>query len=151
MHGVSTIRRLLLAVVVLGMAGTLTDLLLLAHYEDSAQLIPIGLIVTALAVVLGHLLHGGRASVRVLQAVMLLCVVAGLAGIGLHFNGAAEFQLEIDPSLDWRGLIRKVSGSQSPPLLAPGAMVQLGLVGLIYAFRHPATTPAGRGVEETNE
>ena len=151
MHGVSTIRRLLLAVVVLGMAGTLTDLLLLAHYEDSAQLIPIGLLVTALAVVLGHLLHRGRASVRVLQAVMLLCVAAGLAGIGLHFNGAAEFQLEIDPSLDWRGLIRKVSGSQSPPLLAPGAMVQLGLVGLIYAFRHPATTPAGRGVEETNE
>jgi drug/metabolite transporter (DMT)-like permease len=148
---VSTIRRLLLAVVVLGMTGTLTDLLLLAHYEDTFQLIPVGLLVAALVVVFVHLVHQRRASVRALQAVMLLCVAAGLIGIGLHFNGAAEFQLEIDPSLDWRGLIRKVSGSQSPPLLAPGAMVQLGVIGLIYAFRHPATAPAGEGFEETNE
>ena len=151
MRGVSTIRRLLLAVLVLGLAATLADLLLLAHYEDTAQLIPVGLLVAGLAAVFGHLAHRGRASVRALQAVMLLCVAAGVTGVGLHFNGAAEFQLEIDPSLDRRGLIRKVSGSQSPPLLAPGAMVQLGLVGLIYAFRHPATTPADEGFEETNE
>ena len=25
-----------------------------------------------------------------------------------------------------------------PPVLAPGVMVQLGFVGLLYAYRHPA-------------
>jgi hypothetical protein len=137
---VSTIRRLLLAVLAIGSAGMLTDLMLLAHYEDSAQLIPIGLLAMALAAAVGQLLRPGRASVRALQIVMLLCVTAGLLGIGLHFNGAAEFQREIDPSIGWQALVGKVARSQSPPLLAPGAMVQLGLVGLIYAFRHPAAT-----------
>jgi hypothetical protein len=28
--------------------------------------------------------------------------------------------------------------SGAAPALAPGAMVQLGLLGLIYTFRHPA-------------
>jgi hypothetical protein len=143
------IRRLLVAVVWIGAAGMLTDLVLLAHYEDTAQLVPIGLLGAALAVSTWHLLRPGRASVRTLQAVMLLSVTAGLVGVGLHFNGAAEFQREIDPSLGWQALIGKVARSQSPPLLAPGAMVQLGLVGLIAAFRHPAVTP-GRDYEEVN-
>jgi hypothetical protein len=135
--GSSGIRRGLLAVLVLGMVGTLTDLLLLSHYKDTAQFIPLALLVTALAVVAWHLVRPTPGTVRALQAVMTLVVFAGLLGVGLHFNGAAGFQREIDPSLDWWPLIKKVARSQSPPLLAPGAMVQLGLIGLVYAFRYP--------------
>ena len=135
-----TIRRLLFAVLLLGIVATLTDLLLLSHYEDTAQVIPLALLAAALAALAWHGTRPSLSSVRTIQVLMTLCVVAGLVGAGLHFNGAAEFQREIDPSIAWRPLIRKVAGSQSPPLLAPGAMVQLGLIGLIYAFRHPLTT-----------
>jgi hypothetical protein len=132
-----TIRRLLLAVLVIGMAGTLTDLLLLSHYEDTVQVIPLALLAAALAAVVWGIARPSTHSVRTLQVIMTLFVVAGLIGVGLHFNGSAGFQLEIDPSLDWWPLVKKVARSQSPPLLAPGAMVQLGLIGLVYAFRHP--------------
>lgn len=141
--GESGLRRALLVVLVLGMAATLVDLLLLAHYEDSLQLIPLALLAAALAIVWWHVAAPGVASVRALQSVMVLVAAAGLIGAGLHFNGAAEFQREIDPAIAWWPLIRKVSGSQSPPLLAPGAMLQLGLIGLIYGYKHPLTVSAG--------
>ena len=143
-----TIRRLLLGVLVIGIAGTLTDLLLLSHYEDTVQVIPLVLLAAALAAVAWGTIRPSIHSLRALQAVMTLFVVAGLIGVGLHFNGAAEFQREIDPSIAWWPLVTKVARSQSPPLLAPAAMVQLGLVGLIYAFRHPATGP--RDFNEVN-
>jgi hypothetical protein len=146
----STIRRALLAVLLVGATAMLVDLLLLSHYEDTAQLIPVALLAAALAAIVWQVARPGRASVRVLQAVMLLCVAAGFVGMALHFNGAAAFQLEIDPTLAWRTLVSKVSRSQAPPLLAPGAMVQLGLIGLIYAFRHPAAMTAGQDFEEVN-
>jgi len=27
--------------------------------------------------------------------------------------------------------------AKTPPALAPGAMIQLGLLGLVYTYRHP--------------
>ena len=40
----ATLRRLLLGLLLVGLAGTATDLLLLAHYEDAWQLIPLVLV-----------------------------------------------------------------------------------------------------------
>ena len=145
-----TIRRLLFAVLVIGIGATLTDLLLLSHYEDTAQVSPLALLAAALAALAWHGTRPTLRTVRAIQALMSLFVVAGLIGAGLHFNGAAEFQREIDPSIEWWPLIRKVARSQSPPLLAPGAMVQLGLVGLIYAFRHPLKATSAREFNEVN-
>jgi hypothetical protein len=133
----TTLRRMLLAVLVLGMAGSLADLLLLAHYEDTAQLIPLVLLAGGILMAVLHAARPTPASVRALQGVMALVVVAALVGMGFHFNGAAEFQLEIDPSQSWWDVARKVARAQSPPVLAPGAMLQLGLIGLVYTYRHP--------------
>jgi hypothetical protein len=144
--GTTTIRRLLLAVLVIGMTGTLVDLVLLSHYEDTAQVIPVVLLVAALGTLAWNRTRPGIGSVRMLRAVMVLVAAAGLIGVGLHFNGAAEFQREIDPSIALWPLIRKVARSQSPPLLAPGAMLQLGLIGLIYTFSHPVGGAAERNV-----
>jgi hypothetical protein len=71
---------------------------------------------------------------------MLLLFVAGTAGVGFHFNGAAEFQLEIDPSLTYSALFAKVIRVHAPPLLAPASLVQLALVGLIHTYQHPRLT-----------
>jgi hypothetical protein len=145
----SAIRRLLLCVLVLGIIGMLVDLMLLAHYEDALQLIPLVVLAAGLAAVAWHLVQPRSRTVRALQIIMSLFVAAGVTGIGLHFDGASGFQLEIDPSLEWWPLVKKVARSQSPPLLAPAAMVQLGLIGLIYAFSDSRTRARpGAGFEE---
>ncbi len=63
----------------------------------------------------------------------------GLLGVVLHVRGNAEFQREMDPSLAGPTLWWKTLRAKAPPALAPGVLVQLGLLGLVYAARpHPA-------------
>ena len=66
-----------------------------------------------------------------------------MVGVVLHFRGNMSFQLDMDPAMAGWDLFSKVMHAKAPPALAPGAMVQLGLLGLIYTFRHPAIEPAG--------
>lgn len=131
------IRALLLAIVSLGAAGTLTELLLLAHYDGAFQLIPTVLLAACLVIIAWHATRPSVATVRLLQGTMLLLLAAGTAGVAFHFNGAAQFQLEIDPSLTRGALFAKVIRVHAPPLLAPASLVQLALVGLIHTYQHP--------------
>lgn len=134
------VRTLLLAVVSVGALGTLTELLLLSHYEDAFQLIPAVLLGVCLLVIAWHASRPSVTSVRSLQGTMLLLLAAGTAGVAFHFNGAAEFQLEIDPSLTRSALFAKVIRVHAPPMLAPASLVQLALVGLIHTYQHPRLT-----------
>ena len=131
---VRRLSRWLLWILVLGLAGTETELLLLEHYEDPWQLVPLFLIALAIPVLAWHRKQRNTASLRALRTVMVLFLVAGTAGLALHFRGAAEFQLEIDPAMRSWELVKKVMRAKAPPVLAPGVMVQLGLIGLAYAF-----------------
>lgn len=133
-----TIRRLLLALVVLGLVGLGTELVLLAHYEDSAQLVPLFFIALTLIVIAGHVVVGGAGSILMLRVMMAFLVAAGVLGIVLHYRGSMEFQLEMDPTMSGWSLFAKVLQAKAPPTLAPGVMAQLGLFGLIYTYRHPA-------------
>jgi hypothetical protein len=74
------------------------------------------------------------ASLRALQIVMGLFVLSGFAGMAAHFNGSAEYQLELNPDLSTWELLDKIVRAKAPPLLAPGMMIQMGLLGLAYAF-----------------
>jgi hypothetical protein len=78
---------------------------------------------------------------------MLLFLVAGVAGMALHFQGSAAFQLEINPSEPLWSLVTKVMQAQTPPVLAPGVMMQLGLIGIVYTLRHPLLGEASSTVE----
>ena len=138
MNTLSVIRRWLLAVLALGLVGTGVELVLLEHYETAVQFVPLVSIALALAVLIWHRVKGDALSIRALQATMVLFLVAGIAGAGFHFRGGAEFQREIDPSQSRWEIFKKAMRSKAPPVLAPGLMVQLGLVGLAYAYRHPA-------------
>ena len=138
MNTLSVIRRCLLAVLTLGLVGTGIELVLLEHNETTVQFVPLASIGLALAVLIWHSVSGDALSIRALQATMVLFLMAGIAGAGFHFSGGAEFQLEIDPSQSRWDILRKVIRAKVPPVLAPGLMVQLGLVGLVYAYRHPA-------------
>ena len=63
--------------------------------------------------------------------------------LALHYRGNAEFELEMMPALGGLDLFWK-SMQGATPALAPGAMVQIGLVGLAYCFRHPLLSGSRR-------
>lgn len=139
-----TIRGLLLLILTIGLAGTAVDLLLLEHYEDAWQLPPLALIAFALIVVAVVAVRGGALAVGALRVTMVLFLFAGAAGVLLHYNGNAEFQREMDPAVAGWPLFVKAMTAKAPPALAPGAMAQLGLIGLLYTYRHPALSYSTR-------
>jgi hypothetical protein len=131
---VERLRLWVLGVLVLGLIGTVTELILLEHYEQALQFVPLVLIVLGVAVLIWHAMSKDTASLRALQIVMGLFVLAGFAGMAAHFNGSAEYQLELDPDMSTWDLLEKILHAKAPPLLAPGMMMQMGLLGLAYAF-----------------
>jgi hypothetical protein len=55
--------------------------------------------------------------------------------------------MEMDADQRRSEMFWKVLRAKSPPALAPGVMVQLGLLGLIYAYTAaPASAGGSRGV-----
>ncbi len=138
-----TARRILLGIFLLGVVGLGAELLLLGHYEDFYQLIPLLLFGAAVAALGVMLITPTGTTVRVFQAVMAFFLLSGVIGAALHFQVNVEFQLEMDPSLRGMALFQKAIRATAPPALAPGAMIQLGLIGLAYTFRHPAVVASG--------
>ena len=136
-------RRILLAIFILGLAGISLELWLLAHTEDVYQLIPLFLAGAAIVASVAVVLRPTIATIRLFQAVMVLLLLSGVVGMWLHFEVNMEFQREMDPALAGVALLRKAIVAKSPPALAPGAMIQLGLIGLAYTFRHPGLARPG--------
>ena len=78
---VELLRRWVLAVLVLGLVGTVTELMLLEHYEQPLQLVPLVLIVAAVAAIAWQWRRNDAASLRALAIIMVLFVLAGGAGM----------------------------------------------------------------------
>jgi len=131
------LRRWILGVLVLGLAGTVVELVLLEHYEEPLQYVPLVLIAAAVGVLAWLLVRHDAASLRALQILMALFVLACFVGFVAHFVGSAEYQLELDPDISTWDLLEKVLHAKAPPLLAPGMMMQLGLLGLAYVYTDP--------------
>ena len=139
---IGVLRRWILGVLMLGLLGTVIELILLEHYEQPLQFVPLVLIGLAFVTLAWNTLQDSAASRRTLVIVMILFVLAGFAGAAAHFIGSAEFQLELDPSMSTWDLVVKVMRAKAPPVLAPGMMMQLGLLGLAYVlsdFRRSGT------------
>jgi hypothetical protein len=136
-----SLRELLLAVVVIGIVGLEVELALLKHADSLQQWIPhVALMIGLLATVAVYF-SPGPATLRVFQIIMAAFLAVGALGVYLHVQGNVEFALERDPSLTGLSLIWKALRGATPAL-APGAMAQLGLLGLLCGYRHPAL--AGR-------
>jgi hypothetical protein len=113
------------------------ELLLIGHFESPQQWIPLTLLAAALVVVAWDAVASSWASVRAVQAVMILCAVSGLVGVGLHYQGNEAFELEMYPSMAGLELVRETL-TGATPVLAPGSMTLLGLIGLTQTYGHPA-------------
>jgi hypothetical protein len=136
------LRRLVLALFCFGTIGTGTELIALGHYEDQWQLAPLFVLSLALTAAVLQASTGNPLALRLLRAVALVMLLTGLAGVFLHYRGNLEFQLETYPDLSGWELFKKIVHAKAPPALAPGVVAQLGLLGLIYCFRHPQSRRA---------
>ena len=134
-------RRLALWLLVFGEAGILLELLLLGHYEDVWQWTPVVLL--SLGLVAGPWIarRPSPVALRVFRWLMAAHVAAGAAGLFLHLRANVEFELELHhPGIGgWPLVWETLTGAI--PALAPGAMVQLGLLGMLACWRHPALEP----------
>lgn len=128
-------RALLFVVLMLGMAGTLGELLLTSHTEDAWQKIPIGLLFWALVIAPIVAVRPGRGPVIAMRALMVLFMAAGALGTWFHYQSNAEFAAELTPGLSGFALFADAITRPTPPPLAPGTMIMLGLIGLICCYR----------------
>ena len=132
-----SLRQLVLALVFIGIVGLEIELALLRHADSFSQLIPHIVLLAGLLATVTVYLKPSAATLRAFQATMWLFVVIGMLGVFFHLKGNVEFATERDPSLSGFKLIWKVLRGATP-VLAPGALSQLGLLGLIYTYSHPA-------------
>jgi hypothetical protein len=135
----ASLRQLLLALVFIGIVGLEVELALLRHAESFTQWIPHVALMIGLLSTVAVYFRPGRPTLKVFQVVMLAFLVVGALGVFYHLKGNVEFALERDPSLTGVGLLWKALRGASPAL-APGALAQLGLLGLLYSYKHPALT-----------
>jgi hypothetical protein len=134
-HTLNKLRIILLGLVALGLAGTAAELTLMAHTEDTLQLVPFGAMSLAFVAIVWRLSAPGPAAVLAVRIAMAAMIVTGAVGSALHFQANMEFQLELDKSLTGMPLIMKVLEAKSPPALAPGNMALLGCIGLAGVYR----------------
>jgi hypothetical protein len=142
-----SLRQLLLALVLIGIVGLEIELALLRHAESFTQWIPHVALLIGLLITVAVYFRPGTATLRAFQIVMWIFLVVGGLGLYLHFRGNVEFARERSPTLHGAMLIWKALRGATPAL-APGALAQLGLLGLVYTYRHPLLTgPGAREVE----
>jgi hypothetical protein len=130
------LRSILLWTLLLGAAGTIGELLLIGHDESAAQFVPLALLATGVPAGIVLLAAPTRTGLRLLQALMILFLGSGVLGIGLHYQGNSEFELEMHPSIAGVELMSKTL-TGATPVLAPGSMSLLGVIGLASTYRHP--------------
>jgi hypothetical protein len=141
-----TLRTRLLAILLFGMAGTGTELILIGHDEDAWQWIPLVLLGIGILTTVGMLATRHRQATgmtRWFRANMVLLMLSGALGSVLHYRANREFKLEMDPSMSGWSLFLGVIRAKAPPSLAPGTLVLLGLVGLATTFRREASRTSG--------
>ena len=141
-------RRLGLYLLLFGIAGTSTELILLEHMENRLQGTPLLLLGLGFLIGAAVAFRPTRTPVRALQMLMAIYIPAGALGVFLHLKSNVEFELEMRTSMAGFELVME-SLKGAMPALAPGTMAQLGLLGLLVCFRHPALSRPDRELEET--
>jgi hypothetical protein len=139
-----SVQRLLSATLLTGSLGTLGELLLLGHTGEATQWFPIVVLVCAVIVVAWQAIAPGRAAATALTVLMAAFVLVGALGVVLHYRSNAEFERELHPTEQGLLFLRKTA-TGATPLLAPGSMVLLGLIGLIQVY---SFSSQGSGTEE---
>jgi hypothetical protein len=141
---IGTVRQILIAIIVVSLIGIELELILLGHIKPLLQLVPVFSIVLGLGSIAWYAVSRKNISMRIFQGTMFLCIFSGFLGIVLHLAFDVATVQKKDKTLEGYELLRAALDSAAPPL-APAAMIQIGLLGLAYTFKHPALAA---GIEE---
>ena len=123
--------------------GTAAELILLGHVDSAAQWIPVVALAAAVPLLLWHAARPRPLTVRLIRLIMCAYIVFGIIGVGLHYDGNVEFERELHPRETGLMFLRHTLAGATP-VLAPGSMVLLGLLGIAHTYRHPLGTPLRR-------
>ena len=126
--------------------GLLAELYLLDHYDGWKQWIPLVLLATGTTSGLWLATRPSVAAVRTFRILLAAYVPVGLLGVYFHFQSNVEFERELHPNSNGFELVKESLGG-AMPTLAPGAMILLGMLGILIALQHPA---AGSGSAATS-
>jgi predicted membrane channel-forming protein YqfA (hemolysin III family) len=130
-----TLRRFALALCLLGVVTTPIELVLMHHYNDKDQIMPF--VFLGLAAI-GIVAAWFRPSAKVLRGVRVLMVLVVLgSGIGVMEHLKANYRDATRGGGAAPNLIEMVLTGFAP-LLAPGILAQVGLLGLAFTYKHPA-------------
>lgn len=125
------LKKIILVGFLLMMLGTVSELYLLNHYEDTLQFIPILSIGLLLLLVLVLFFYRSKFLHMVFKILLVLTALSGIYGSFLHLQANYEFELEMTPTLSgWDLFLESLSGAL--PALAPLSMVVLALIGYSY-------------------
>ena len=136
-----SLRQLVLAIVLFGIVGLEIELAFLKHADSLAKWIPHVCLLVGLVITIAAYLSPRRPVLRTFQGIMVIYLLVGALGVYFHLRGNIEFAIERDPSLSGLKLFWKALRGATPAL-APGALAQLGLLGLLYTYGHPSLKPA---------
>ena len=142
------IRRGVLLLLIAGLLGTGAELLLMGHTDGMDQLIPLLLIGVSLLTLAWVGISRSRVSVRVFQGTMVLAMISGALGTLLHYRGNVEFEIESVPGLKGFDLFKEAMHGATPSL-APGTMVLIGALGLLFTLGHPGLGSTPHQTEES--
>lgn len=132
-----TVRAAVIALIIIGILGIGVELVLIGHYDENWQILPLVVLGLGLLATIPAWKHPSRGTLRFFQVVMLTFIVTGVLGIWRHYAGNVEWELERNSDLEGLKLfVESIHGAT--PILAPGAIAQLGLLGFVFTFRHPA-------------
>lgn len=135
----ASVRRLLLAVYLIGVAGNIGDLLLIGHVEEWSQRAPVVVLGATLLAAVWWGITAGINARQVFRLTVVLLMLAGGIGLWFHLRGNIEFEREVSPQLSGIALLSKAVRGASPPSLAPGSLIHLGLLGLICTVKERET------------
>lgn len=125
------IKRVILLALLFMLLGTLLELYLLDHYEDTLQLIPLLCIGGALINLLILFFRKSQAIINLFKLVLVITSLSGIYGAFLHLQANYEFEQDMKPTANfWELFLESLSGAL--PTLAPMSMIVLALIGYSY-------------------
>ena len=113
------------------MIGTLLELYLLDHYEDTWQLIPILCIGAALVNLFILFFRRSQVVITLFKLVLVLTSFSGIYGVVLNLQANYEFEQDMKPTANfWELFSESLSGALTT--LAPMSLLVLAFTGYSY-------------------
>ena len=126
-----SVKKMIVLALLFMMIGTLLELYLLDHYEDTFQLIPVLCIAFSLINLIILFFKRSKIIIKLFKLVLVLTSFSGIYGVFLHLQSNFEFEQDMKPTAtNWELFSESLSGAL--PTLAPMSMLVLAFIGYSY-------------------